>query len=403
MPDALELAVPAESAPQFVPQRRQFAWRAVLPALFGLLSVVALVAGLHHYIATGLTALAPVSTAVVWCGFAAAMLGLVGNRVFPKRVTKVLHWVGFVWLGAFWLLFSSLVVTDVLALGLSLLVELPSGWHAWRGVGLTAALVPALGFGFWVSQRPQTKTVDIILPHLHQALDGFRIVQLSDIHIGETLGRRFAQRLVDRVNALKADVIAVTGDAVDGSVHRVKHDVAPFADLRARHGLFFVTGNHEYYHGAEAWMDHWREMGHTVLHNAHVVLDHDNANVTLGGVSDLQGGQFFEHHRPSAAKAFENAPTEGVRVLLAHQPKFAADAQGHGVDLMLSGHTHGGQMFPFMFLVKLQQPVLSGLKRLGDVLTYTSTGTGYWGPPFRLGPQGEITVLILKRSAQKEV
>jgi uncharacterized protein len=397
MPDALDIVMPAESTLPVQPRRRRQTWRSVLPPLIALFSVVFVVAALHHYIATGLSVFAPFSTAVVWGGFAAAILGLAGNRILPKGTTKVLHWVGFVWLGAFWLLLSALVATDVLALGLSVFGALPTEWHDWRGAGLMAVLVPSLAVGFWVSQRPRVKTVEVLLPRLHQALDGFRIVQLSDIHLGETLGRSFAQRLVEEVNGLRADVIAVTGDAVDGSVQRVKHDIAPFADLRSRHGLFFVTGNHEYYHGAEAWMDHWRHLGHTVLHNEHVVLNHDNAYVTLAGVSDLQGGRFFDHHRPSAARAFQNAPQEGVRVLLAHQPKFAADAQGHGVDLMLSGHTHGGQMFPFMFLVKLQQPMLSGLKRLGDVLTYTSTGTGYWGPPFRLGPQGEITVLVLKR------
>jgi len=189
----------------------------------------------------------------------------------------------------------------------------------------------------------------------------------------------------------------VTGDMIDGSVARLKDEVAPLGGLRGAHGVFFVTGNHEYYHGGSSWEAEAARLGMTVLHNQHVVLERGGEQLVIGGVTDLEGARFSEAHRPDVEQAFAGAPEGAKRVLLAHQPRFARRVkEGTRVDLMLSGHTHGGQLFPFMFLVKLQQPVIRGFHVINGVPTYTSNGTGYWGPPFRVGPRGEITELTLK-------
>lgn len=257
-------------------------------------------------------------------------------------------------------------------------------------------MLPALAWGFVVARRPRVKRVTVDIPGLHPSMNGFRIVQLSDVHIGETLDRTFAQEVVEQVNALSADAVVITGDLVDGSVARLHDEVAPLAQLRGKHGVFYVTGNHEYYHGGSAWEAEGRRLGFHVLHNEHRVVGDGDARLVIGGVTDVEGARFSEAHAPRVDQAFAGAPEGVPRILLSHQPRFAKRAAGHQVALMLSGHTHGGQMFPFMFFVKLQQPVIGGFKVLSGVPTYTSNGTGYWGPPFRLGPRGEITEVTLR-------
>jgi predicted MPP superfamily phosphohydrolase len=209
------------------------------------------------------------------------------------------------------------------------------------------------------------------------------------------LDRHFLRRVVEQVNALQPDLIAVTGDLVDGSVRTLRDEVAPLSELRAPLGVYYVTGNHEYYHGGAAWTAEVARLGLTVLHNEHRVVERAQARLVVAGVTDHEGGRMDPAHacRPDLALA---GALEGVpRLLLAHQPRTAFLAKGLGVDLQLSGHTHGGQMFPFMFFVKLQQPVIRGLATIAGVRVYTSRGTGYWGPPLRLGPAPEITELTL--------
>jgi predicted MPP superfamily phosphohydrolase len=282
----------------------------------------------------------------------------------------------------------------VLAVASQVSVVDPS-WLEWRALGVMGLVVPAMVWGFFTARAPAIKHVSVDVPGLHRDLDGFKFVQLSDVHIGETLDRRFSERLVELVRPLGADAVVITGDLVDGSVSRLRDEVAPLARLESRLGTFVVTGNHEYYSGADAWMAECRQLGMTVLHNEHRVLERGQGRLVLGGVPDLQGGRFDPSHRPDVDATFKGAP-DAPRVLLAHQPLFARQAKNARVSLMLSGHTHGGQIFPFMFFVKLQQPVISGFKVLHGVPTYTSNGTGYWGPPFRVGPRGEVTVVTLR-------
>ena len=264
-------------------------------------------------------------------------------------------------------------------------------------MAVLAVGIPALLWGFFASSRPRVERREIAIKGLSPALDGFKVVQISDVHIGDTLDGRFMKRVVDQVNALTPDIVAVTGDLVDGSVSKLREEVAPLGGLKGRHGNFFVTGNHEYYSGADEWEAEVARLGLTVLHNSHVVVRSGDGELVVAGVPDTEGRHFSAAHRPDIDLALQGAPAGVPRLLLAHQPKFAKQAAGHDVALMLSGHTHGGQIFPFMFLVRLQQPVIAGLCMLSGVQTYTNRGTGYWGPPFRIGPSGEISELTLRR------
>jgi predicted MPP superfamily phosphohydrolase len=241
-------------------------------------------------------------------------------------------------------------------------------------------------------------SVRIPLRGLPPALEGLRIVQISDIHVGPTIKHGYLEAIVERVNALQPDVIAVTGDLVDGSVAELAAHVAPLARLRARHGVFFVTGNHEYYSGVHGWVDELTRLGLRVLHNEHVVLQHDGAALVLAGVTDFSGHHFDPAHRSDPVAALRGAPPDAVRVLLAHQPRSAAAAAEAGFDLQISGHTHGGQFLPWTFFVPFQQPYTAGLHQLGRLSVYVSRGTGYWGPPKRLGAPSEIGELRLARA-----
>jgi len=215
------------------------------------------------------------------------------------------------------------------------------------------------------------------------------------VHVGPTICRPYVERVVAAVNTLDADLVAITGDLVDGSVGELAPHVAPLAALRSREGTFFVTGNHEYYSGATAWVAELRRLGLTVLANQHVAIRRGDATLVLGGVNDYSAGHFDRAGASDPVKALAGSPPGAVRVLLAHQPRSAEAAEAAGFDLQLSGHTHGGQFLPWNLLVRLQQPFTAGLERWRRMWVYTSRGTGYWGPPKRFGAPSEITLLRL--------
>ena len=335
-------------------------------------------------------------------------LGLMARRLARPPLAHLLNWAGLLCMG----LFSSLLVLTLLrdaALGVLWLADLlaPGALPLaqWRSlsaqaVALLAGLVTLLGF---LNARRTAAVVRVNVPiiGLPPAWHGFTVVQISDIHVGPTIRRPYLRRIVDKVNALEADLVAITGDLVDGKVSELAAHVAPLADLRSRHGTYFVTGNHEYYSGADAWIVELRRLGLTVLLNEHVVIAHrDAANargvpLVLAGVTDYSGGQFDPAHRSDPLAALRGAPLDAVRVLLAHQPRSAAAAAEAGFDLQLSGHTHGGQFYPWNLFVRFQQPFTAGLHRLQNLWVYTSRGTGYWGPPKRFGAPSEITCLRL--------
>ncbi|MFZ5571968.1 MAG: metallophosphoesterase [Thermodesulfobacteriota bacterium] len=244
-------------------------------------------------------------------------------------------------------------------------------------------------------QIPEIKTIRIPFDHLPSDLDGFRIVQLTDIHVGSTIKRPFVEGIVAAANTLSADIVAITGDLVDGSVPRLSADVAPLSGLQAAHGKFFVTGNHEYYSGADAWVEKVRSLGFTVLLNEHRLVQHGQGRLLIAGVTDYRGGRFAPSHESNPFQAMAGAPKADLSVLLAHQPRSIFDAAKAGFDLQISGHTHGGQFFPWNYIVFLTQPYVTGLHRHAGTRIYISGGTGYWGPPVRLGSPSEITLIEL--------
>lgn len=266
----------------------------------------------------------------------------------------------------------------------------------WSAVAVPAMALLVTFFGYLnARRRARVRAVDIPIEGLPAELHGFRIVQITDVHVGATIKRGYVERIVEAVNELEADLVAVTGDIVDGSVGRLSLHTEPLGKLTARHGAFFVTGNHEYYSGAHAWIDEMRRLGLSVLLNEHVVLDHDGVDLVIAGVTDLSAHHFDPSHRSDPVAAVAGAPEDSIKVLLAHQPRTALAASKAGYHLQLSGHTHGGQFFPWNYAVKLFEPFSTGLYKLGELSLYVSRGTGYWGPPKRLGAPSEITHLRL--------
>jgi predicted MPP superfamily phosphohydrolase len=262
--------------------------------------------------------------------------------------------------------------------------------------GMMAGSFVLTGYGVSQAQRiPQIKEVSIPVAGLPDDLKGFRIVQITDMHIGPSLGRSFVEGVVQAVNGVKPHVIALTGDLADGTVEQLADDVAPLRNLESSYGKFFVTGNHEYYSGVLEWVEKVKSLGFTVLLNEHKVICSGRGRLLLAGVTDYRGGQFIPSHAQNPKKALEGCPATDVKILLAHQPKSIFEAAAVGYDLQISGHTHGGQFFPWNLFVGFFQPYVSGLHTHEKTQIYVSQGTGYWGPPVRVGSPSEITLIQL--------
>jgi hypothetical protein len=378
------------------------------------LSVVfSVVGGIHYYLWARLVRdigwPAPVHTSLTVLLIGLALLipvGAIASRRLPRDLLSPVMWVLYTWMGLMFFLFVLLVPADLVR-GIAWLIDLISGAPSdperrlllariFGGVvGLGALAMAGLGL-VTAARKVAIKPVQVALRGLPEAFAGFRIVQLTDVHVGPTIGRRFIEDLVARTNALSPDLIVITGDLVDGSVADLAPHVEPLARLQARHGVHFVTGNHEYFSGADAWVTHLRGLGITVLRNERVTLERGGQHIDLAGVDDPTGARFGAGHGTDLPRALAGRDRTRPVILLAHQPRTALDAAEHGVALQLSGHTHGGQLFPFNLLVPLQQPFVAGLHRLNDLTIYVSTGTGYWGPPMRLGVPAEISDITLQ-------
>ena len=305
---------------------------------------------------------------------------------------------GAVWLGVVWQLFVWTLAGELVRLAL-LSAGVPDPLRA-RAVALVVVgwTVAILGWGAYRALGPvPVRERDVHVEGLGAALDGLRIVQITDTHLGPFLSRRWAARITAQVNALDADVLAHTGDLVDGSLGARRHQVEPLGAATARDARVFITGNHEYYSGAREWTDYMCSLGWTVLRNRHVVVRRGTDALVVAGIDDRTAARSgVPGHGADLDAALAGAPADAPVVLLAHQPRQVLGAVGR-VDLQLSGHTHGGQLWPFGYLVRLDQPTLAGLSRHGPrTQLYTSRGTGFWGPPFRIFAPPEITVLTLR-------
>lgn len=266
-------------------------------------------------------------------------------------------------------------------------------------IGLLAGSTLLTGYGCYQARSlPDIKKVEIKFFNLPKALMGLRIVQITDLHVSPTLKKAWVQMIVDQIPSLKPHLIVFTGDLADGSVLHLGNDVLPLAELTAPYGKYFVTGNHEYYSGIYSWLAMIKNLGFTVLLNEHRIISHGSGKITLAGVTDFRAGNFLAEHTSNPEAALSGAPKTDLKILLAHQPKSIFAAAKAGYDLQISGHTHGGQFFPWNLLVGLDQPFTGGLHRLTNTQIYVSRGTGYWGPPLRLLVPSEITLLKLGRA-----
>ncbi|WP_211473964.1 metallophosphoesterase [Collimonas humicola] len=375
-----------------------------MPSRSAILTVLFLLGALHALIGwllmPSLAAMPLLQTLLgLWLllSFLLIPAGMLGRVIKRQPLSDRLAWAGMLAMGVF----SSLLVITLLR-ELCLLVLPWLGVHdvrlpAWSALAvlLLAAVSSLVGY-FNARRLAAVVDIDIPISGLPAALQGFTIAQISDIHVGPTIKRGYLDAIVNKVNALKADLIAITGDLVDGSVQELAPHTAPLANLQSRHGAYFVTGNHEYYSNAPEWVAEVRRLGLTVLMNEHVVLKHQGASLLVAGVTDYSAHHFDEAERSDPRAALAGSPQHvAVKLLLAHQPRSATAAADAGFDLQLSGHTHGGQFFPWNLFVPLQQPYTAGLNRLRNLWVYTSRGTGYWGPPKRLFAPSEITRLRL--------
>jgi hypothetical protein len=368
-----------------------------------VLVVSAILAVGYAYVAVRLTATVPGRVALaapfvmVWI-LPAVYWG--GDRDRPARVHEWVQAVGYLCMGWLSFLLVFTVGRDVLLLVTAAMPPLAAGHTllgesgaAWVPLAALAAVAVGALAALW---GPRIRRVDIPVEGLAPDLDGFRIVQISDLHAGPTMRRAYVQRVVDMTKALTPDLIALTGDMVDGSVPRLAPRVAPLAALASGERAFFVLGNHDYYSGAAPWTAHFEGMGFRVLRNAHVTIARGAARLLVGGVVDFAARRYDPDARPRPDLAIDRDARAAFRLLLAHNPKIAPLAERAGFDLQLSGHTHAGQFFPWTFVIHaVHGPHAAGLSRRGRLWVYVSAGTGTWGPPVRLGTRPELTLVRL--------
>ncbi|MFD3494051.1 metallophosphoesterase [Streptomyces sp. NPDC058690] len=342
-------------------------------------------------------------TALFVLGLVAMPLAMV--RGHGRRQQDWAAIVGDTLLGASWVLFTWSVLLGVL-LRLALTVAgVGNGQNrarivSWVVLGVAAGL---LAWGYAEARRvPRVRRLDVQIPRLGAGLDGTRVVLITDTHYGPLDRARWSARVCEKVNTLEADLVCHTGDIADGTAQRRRAQAAPLGTVRATRARVYVTGNHEYYSEAQGWVDLMDELGWEPLRNRHLLLERGGDTLVVAGVDDVTAeSSGLAGHRAHLAGALNGAAPDLPVLLLAHQPKFVDQAAAGGIDLQLSGHTHGGQIWPFHHLVRIDQPAVAGLSRHGTrTLLYTSRGTGFWGPPFRVFAPSEITLLVL-RSPQR--
>ncbi len=388
-------------------------WRMFLTFLSITLSIMG---GVHWYLYVRLVAETEIPAP--WSGsIAGALLVVVlciplsfmASRVLDKTLARFFVVPIYVWLGFAFQTFFLLLAID-LARGLAGLGGILFGmgpWFpdpgqalvAWRitcGVAVGTTVLATTGGIWWGLSKMAVREVEIPLAQLPAEMDGFQVAHLSDLHLDLVHGKRWLDSVVRKTNSLRPDLIVITGDLAEGSVRQFRQEVGPLKHLSAPNGVFFVTGNHEYFHDLDGWLTLLGSFGIRVLRNERVAIGNGEAKLDLAGVDDHDGARISPGHGPDLPKALQDRDTGRPIVLLAHQPRIIDEAAELGVDLVLSGHTHGGQIWPFSYLVYLQQPFVRGLKKRNGTTLYVSSGTGFWGPPMRLGTTAEIGLITLR-------
>ena len=390
---------PAEVVESAEPRRSPRRWRRMTI----ILAVTLLLFGVPWW--TLLTPSAAWPTAVFVTGtllFAAAFAAMPALMVFGhgRRHLDSAAAIGDTLLGAAWVMFvwstlGQLAKVVLLIAG----VEDPTRSRL-VAVAVLGSVVVLLMWGYLEAMRiPRVKNVDVVIPRLGPGTDGLRVAVITDTHYGPINRARWSAGVAARVNALGADVVCHVGDIADGAVDVREPQARPLASVEATSFRVYVTGNHEYFSEAHGWLDYMESIGWAVLHNQHVIVERGGDRLVVAGVDDATAhAAGVRGHGANLEAALAEADRTLPVLLLAHQPKQVAHAMRAGVDLQISGHTHGGQIWPFNLLVRLEQPVVHGLSRHGDrTQLYTSRGTGFWGPPFRVFAPSEITVLTLRR------
>lgn len=360
--------------------KRIFPFVLILMTVFGVL---------HYFIYMTIVRTIPspqfqnVLTLIFWFGWFSIPCSLFASRNPNPRI-RHLSWAGFVWLGIFFILFSLSLVELVLALAIN---HSHSEWVIYAAIPVVLwSLVQGL-------RLPQ------VVEHELKAhrLAGKTMVQLSDLHIGLLhLNRNWLTKVLAKVKLLNPDILVITGDMVEGDIAHISEDVDAFADVSHIPHKFFITGNHEYIHGGTIWEDKMRKLGFRVLHNSHEIIEFGNAKLLMAGVPDRLVSRFQPDTISQPDLALKTSSHTDYKVLLAHQPISVKDLKTQTCDLVLSGHTHGGQIFPFHFLVRLSQPVVAGFKVINNVMVFAHRGTGFWGPPMRLLSQSEVVIFRWK-------
>lgn len=379
----------------------------VLRALLFIGTLLLVLGGTGFYLARRSNALLPFLGRHPWLAYALFSLFVLlmftvplAHRLAPALdpVLPPFYAVGYFLFSVISTYLVYLLVADLAQFMTRKLLGVPPAFGTWAaGTALVLALLSALGGLVTALRPPVIRRVEVPISDLPPALEGFRIVQISDLHLGPLVRGAAVDRVVEATRSLQPDLVAVTGDLVDGEADGVKALAMRMKALEATHGVFFVTGNHEYYSGVATWLQVVRTMGWTVLANEHRVLDHRGAALAVAGLPDPTEGARRGGAAPDLAKALAGVPPEAIRLLLFHPPKGVEAAAAAGVHLQLSGHTHAGQYFPWSLVVRRIWQHPEGLHRSGNLRIYTSRGTGFWGPPNRLFVPSELTLLVLTR------
>lgn len=338
---------------------------------------------------------------MMYCAFLARIFLRSGSY---STLLTVLTWIGYLTVGVVSILFVAAAIKLVITILGFIAVQTSDQFSPARRVFLTQTAgsvlsltaLPMAGYGVYRALgSPRVKTA--LISNAPEALDGFKIVQLTDIHVGSTVKSDTVERIVQIANSLKPDAVVITGDLVDVSAEHVADEINPLAELKSTYGTYFVTGNHEYYSGASDWLNKIDSIGIKILSNSNDIIQHNGASLMMAGIPDIQAGRFgFPAYSPERAK--ETDKDFDYSVILSHRPEIADEIAEHGYDLQLSGHTHGGQYFPWTVVIHLFHKYVRGLYSVKNMKLYVSQGTAYWGPPIRLGAESEVTEIILTKN-----